>query len=53
MRGVVALLQSLRRYVRVHLRRRQVFVAEQFLDTANIGTGVEQVRGKTMSQRVR
>jgi len=53
MRLVIRLLQPLRRHVRVNLRRRQVRVAEEFLDAAEIGAGVEQVRRITVTQLVR
>ena len=39
--------------VGVDLRRGETLVAEQFLDTAQVGAAVEQVRGETMPQRVR
>ena len=39
--------------VRVALRRGQLHVAEQFLDGAQVGAALEQMRRKGMSQRVR
>src|SRR5262245_57627753 len=52
-RFAVTILQSLRGYVRVDLRRRQVLMAEQFLHAADVRAGVEQVCRKRMSKRVR
>jgi hypothetical protein len=43
--GIIGLLQSLGRQVRVNLRRDEVGVAEQFLDAAQVGARVEQVSG--------
>ena len=39
-------------HVGVDLRGDQAFMAEQFLDAANVGPSVEQVRGETMPQGV-
>ena len=36
--------------VRIDLRGHETFVAEQFLYAANIGTAIEQMRGKAMPQ---
>src|SRR5258705_9374011 len=40
-------------HVRVALRRRQLDVAEQFLDGAQVRAGLQQMRRKRMPQRVR
>ena len=53
MRLLITLLQSLRGHVRVHLGRVQALVAEQFLHAADVGAGVEHVRGEAVAQRVR
>lgn len=39
--------------VGVHLGRRQISVSEQFLNASQVGTPVEQVGRKAMSQGVR
>jgi len=39
--------------MRVNLRRAKALVAKQFLDAAQIGPVVQQMRGKAMPQRVR
>ena len=52
MRLFVDLLQALGRDVRIDLRRGEIGVAEEFLDTAEISTGIEHVRGKTVAQFV-
>ncbi len=39
--------------VRVDLRGHQALVPQQFLHAADVGTSVEQVRGKAVSQGVR
>ena len=39
--------------VRIALRRRQLHVAEQLLDGAQVGTALEQMRRKGVPQRVR
>ena len=46
-------LQICGAHVGIDLRRRETLVTEQLLDAANVGSVVEQVRGETMSQRVR
>lgn len=47
-------LQELRRVdVRVALRGRELHVAEQFLDRAQVGAALQQVRRKRMPQRMR
>src|SRR5436309_2989160 len=51
--GAVGVVQAGGRHVRVDLRRAEAAVAEQFLDTADVGPGVEQVGGKAMAKRVR
>ena len=38
--------------MRINLRRRYVFVAEQFLQRADVITILQQMRGKGMPQRV-
>ena len=50
---LVNLLQSFGRDVGVDLRRRQIGVAEEFLDAAEVGAGIEHVRGEAVSQLVR
>ena len=44
--------ESSGRNVRVHLRCRQRLVAQEFLNASEIGSGVEQVGGKRVSQGV-
>ena len=39
--------------MRVNLRRAQALVAQQFLDAAQVGTVVKQMRRKAVTQRVR
>ena len=53
MRSVVRLLQSLGCQMRVNLRRHQMRVAEQLLHAAQIGAGIQQMRGVTVPQFVR
>jgi hypothetical protein len=48
MRGVIGLFQPLRREMRVHLRRHEMGVAQQFLHAAQIRAGIEQMRGVTV-----
>ena len=43
---VINLFQPLHRDVRVNLGRRKTRVAEEFLDAAQIGAGIQQVRGE-------
>ena len=50
---VVTIAEALRGHVRVHLRGGQAAVSQKFLDAADVGAGVEQVRGETVPQRVR
>jgi len=53
MRSVVRLLQSLGCQMRVNLRRHQMRVAEQLLHAAQIGAGIQQMRGVTVPQFMR
>ena len=53
MRRVVRALQSLCRQMRVNLRRHEMRVAEQFLHTAQIRAGIQQMRRITVPQFVR
>lgn len=41
------------RHVGVDLRGHEALVAQEFLHAADIGTGIEQVRRETVTQRVR
>jgi len=50
---VVSLLQSLGRDVRVHLCGHKMGMAEEFLHTAKVSTGIQQVRGVTVTKLVR
>src|SRR3954469_13331261 len=50
MRAVVDLAQALRIHVAVHLRRRERAVAEQFLDRAEVGAALEQVRREGVAE---
>ena len=50
---VVDLLHPSRRQMRVHLRRAEALVSQQFLHAAEIGTVVQQMRGKAVPKRVR
>ena len=50
---LVRFAQTFRADVRVDLGRGQAFVAQQFLHAAQVGSVVEQVRGKAVSERVR
>lgn len=50
---VVHGLQSRRRKMRIHLRRRKRLVAEQLLHAAEVRSAVEHVSGEAMPQRVR
>jgi hypothetical protein len=50
---LVGFLHAASADVGVDLRCGQTFVAEQFLDTSQIGAAVEKVRRKTVPQRVR
>ena len=52
MRLVIAVFKAHGCHVRVYLRRAKAAVAEQFLDTADVGPGVEQVRGERVSERM-
>ena len=38
-------------HVRIDLRRRHVFVTEQFLHRANIAAAFQQMRGETVTQQ--
>src|SRR5207247_2776014 len=49
---VVQLLQALDRRMSIHLCRAQRGVAQQLLNGAQVGSGVEQVRGERVPQRV-
>ena len=49
---VVSLLEPLRCDVRVNLRRDEMRVTEQFLDTPQIRPPIQQVRRETMPQHV-
>src|SRR5205814_399517 len=51
--GAVGLVQALRGYMRVNLRRRQIAVAQQLLHASNVRSVVQQVRGEAVPQRVR
>ena len=51
-RGAVHALQPLLGHVRVHLGRRQVRVAEQLLDDAQVRAALEQVGRERVAQRV-
>lgn len=53
MRLAITLPQTLCRYVRIDLRRRQVLVSKQFLHTTYIGTVVQQMGSEGVSQGVR
>jgi hypothetical protein len=53
MRLLVGRFQVRRAHVRVDLRRDQAFVAEEFLDAADVGAAVEEVRGEAVAERVR
>ena len=46
------LLQALARHVGVDLRGRDVCMAEQHLDHAQVGTVIEQVGGESMAQHM-
>src|SRR5579871_2077985 len=52
-RRIIRALQTLRGDMRVHLRGDQMRVAEQFLYAAQVGTGIQQMRGVTVPQFVR
>ncbi len=45
-------LQSGCTHVRIDLGGHQTLVSQEFLNTANVGTPIKQVGGKTMSERV-
>ena len=49
---IVRALEALGGEVRVHLSRGEVGMAKEFLDTAEIGAGVEHVRGVTVAEFV-
>ena len=49
----VGLTQTRRADVGVNLGRYQTLVPQQFLNTANVSTAVQQMRGKAVTQRVR
>ena len=53
MRLVVNPFQAFGRHVRVHLRRREMRVPEEFLYTPQIGAGVQEMRGETVPEFVR
>ena len=53
MGGVVDLFHAVGRQVRVDLGGAEALVAEQFLDAAQVGAVVEQVRREAVTQRVR
>src|SRR5436305_1615352 len=46
---VVALLQAVRRHVRINLRRAQAAVAQQLLDAADVRAVIQQVRGEAVA----
>lgn len=50
---LIGVPQACRTKMRIDLRRDEAFVSEQFLNAANIGPPIQQVRGKTVTQRVR
>ncbi len=50
---IVDLDQLFHRDVCVDLRRRKTCMAQQFLDVAQVGAAVEQVRGKAVPQAMR
>lgn len=49
MRLLIRLLDSFGRYMRINLSRCQALVAEQFLNTTNVGSGIEHVCCETMT----
>ena len=53
MSSLVHVLESCRTDVRVYLGRDQAFVAQQFLNTANVGAAIKQMSGKAVPQRMR
>ena len=53
MRSIVGFFQSFRRNVSVNLGRREVGMAEQFLDAPQIRAGIEQMRCIAVAQLVR
>src|SRR5678816_3741363 len=53
MRSPIHVEQLRRIHMRIPLRRRQRDVAEQFLDRAQVGTALEQMRREGVPQRVR
>ena len=53
MRLVVTVAQSLGRNMGVNLRGRQAAMAQKFLDAADVGSVIQQVRGETVAQAVR
>src|SRR2546425_510860 len=53
MRLAVAVVQLPGRQVRVYLGRREILVAKQLLDAANVSSTIEQMRGEAVPQRVR
>ena len=53
MRTCIDLPEALTRDVRVQLRGGDAGVTQQLLDDSQVGTALEQVRGETMTQRVR
>ena len=50
---IIHLGQVLKIKVRIDLRRTDVRVSEQFLDAAQILTGLQQMRGERMAEHVR
>jgi hypothetical protein len=52
MRLVVSLFEAVGRQVGINLCGGKVRMAKEFLDTAQIGSTIKQVRGKTVPQLV-
>ncbi len=52
MRTFIDFAESLRTDVRINLSGNQAFVPQKFLDASDIGTTIEQVRRKTVPQRM-
>ena len=53
MSGVVGLFQAFSGEMSVNLGGDEVRMAEEFLNTAQVGAGIQQVRGVTVPQFVR
>jgi hypothetical protein len=49
---VIGFAHPLTANVRVNLRARKTAMAEQFLNTADVGAAIEHVGGERMAQRV-